>query len=56
MYSKGQHDLFTKFYILYLLTKNKTLLPIVKSFLKLIVNKNFRNLMKRNIYHMLTKF
>ena len=41
MYSKGQHDLFTKFYILYLLTKNKTLLPIVKSFLKLIVNKKF---------------
>ena len=41
MYSKGQHDLFTKFYILYLLTKNKTLLPIVKSFLKLIINKKF---------------
>ena len=41
MYSKGQHDLFTKFYILYLLTKNKCLLPIVQKFLKLITNKKF---------------
>ena len=41
MYSKGQHDLFTKFYIIYLLTKNKSLLQITKSFLKLITNKKF---------------
>ena len=41
MYSKGQHDLFTKFYIIYLLTKNKSLLQITKSFLKLITNLKF---------------
>ena len=41
MYSKGQHDLFTNFYIIYLLTKNKSLLQITKSFLKLITNKKF---------------
>ena len=41
MYSKGQHDLFTKFYIIYLLTKNNSLLQITKSFLKLITNKKF---------------
>jgi len=41
MYSKGQHDLFTKFYIIYLLTKNKSLSQIIKSFLKLIINKKF---------------
>ena len=41
MYSKGQHDLFTKFYILFLLTKNKCLLPIVQKFLKLVTNEKF---------------
>ena len=41
MYSKGQHDLFIKFYILYLLTKNKFLLPIVQKFYKLITNKKY---------------
>ena len=41
MYSKGQHDLFIKFYIIYLLTKNKSLMQITKSFLKLITNKKF---------------
>ena len=41
MYSKGQHDLFTKFYILYLLTKNKILIPIVQKYLKLLSNKKY---------------
>ena len=35
MNSKGQYDLFTKIYIMYLFTKNKHLLPISKSFIKL---------------------
>ena len=41
MHSKGQHDLFTKFYIIYLLTKNKNLLPVVQKFMKIITNKKY---------------
>ena len=41
MYSKGQHDFFIKLYIIYLFTKNNSLLPIVQKFFKLITNKKF---------------
>ena len=41
MYSKGQHDFFIKLYILFLYTKNNSLLPIVQKFFKLITNKKF---------------
>ena len=41
MYSKGQHDLFIKLYIIYLFNQNEILLPIVNSFIKLVNNKKF---------------
>ena len=50
MNSKEQHELFVKFYILYLLTK-KISSPIVQKFYKLIKNKKFFNLMKSDIYN-----
>ena len=42
MNTKGQHDLFTKIYIMYLLTKNKHLLPIAKSFVKLFSTEKYK--------------
>ena len=42
MNTKGQNDLFTKIYTMYLFTKNKHLLPITKSFLKLFSVEKFK--------------
>ena len=42
MNTKGQHDLFTIIYIMYLFTKNKHLLPIAKSFLKLFSTQKYK--------------
>ena len=42
MNTKGQNDLFTKIYAIYLFTKNKHLLPIAKSFLKLYSIEKFQ--------------
>ena len=42
MNTKGQNDLFTKIYTVYLFTKNKHLLPITKSFLKLFSVEKFK--------------
>ena len=50
MNSKEQHELFVKFYILYLYTK-KISSPIVQEFYKLIKNKKCFNLMKSDIYN-----
>ena len=56
MNTKGQHDLFTKIYIMYLLTKNKHLLPIAKSFLKLFSTEKYKPFTKEVYLSYVDKF
>ena len=54
--TKGQHDLFTKIYIMYLFTKNKHLLPISKSFLKLFSTEKYKPFTKEVYLSYIDKF
>lgn len=56
MNTKGQHDLFTKIYTMYLFTKNKHLLPIAKSFLKLFSVEKFKPFTKEAYLSYVDKF
>ena len=56
MNTKGQHDLFTKIYTMYLFTKNKHLLPIAKSFLKLFIVEKFKPFTKEAYLSYVDKF
>ena len=56
MKTKGQHDLFTKIYIMYLFTKNKNLLPISKSFLKLFSTEKYKPFTKEVYLSYVDKF
>ena len=56
MNTKGQNDLFTKIYTMYLFTKNKHLLPITKSFLKLFSVEKFKPFTKEAYLSYVDKF
>ena len=56
MNTKGQNDLFTKIYTMYLFTKNKHLLPITKSFLKLFSIEKFKPFTKEAYLSYVDKF
>ena len=56
MNTKGQHDLFTKIYIMYLFTKNRHLLPISKSFIKLFSTQKYKPFTKEVYLSYVDKF
>ena len=56
MNTKGQYDLFTKIYIMYLFSKNKHLLPISKSFIKLFSTEKYKPFTKEVYLSYIDKF
>ena len=56
MNSRGHYDLFTKFYIVYLITQNQNLSSIIKSFLKLFIKIRFKPFNKETYLSYVDKF